>query len=175
MLHWWSNLCYALQLKGHRILTFRFMILSCVNTNISLQFECLKNKSVFSYWPLLQHNIAPLSETLCFSSCPFLAPPTCIPPIWFDQKDSIGQTSVIDVHVYNVFKQFYMENLLRQQLWNQQMPALFFFHSPYSSQCGRKANESASWPLTFGTSINGFVLSGMATALYSREYSSSAF
>lgn len=65
-----------------------------------------------------------------FSSCPFLAPPTCIPRIWFDQKDNTGQTSVIDVHLHNVFKQFYMENLLRQQLWNQQMPALLFFIVP---------------------------------------------
>ena len=62
---------------------------------------------------------------------------------WFDQKDNIGQTSVIDVHLRNVFKLFYMENNLRQQLWNKQMPVFFFFHSPYSSQCGRKACESA--------------------------------
>ena len=46
---------------------------------------------------------------------------------WFDQKDNIGQTSVIDVHLRNVFKLFYMENNLRQQLWNKQMPVLFFF------------------------------------------------
>ena len=56
------------------MLLFRFIILFGVTTGIDLHTLILKNKSVLSCCPLLQHYVFPLSETLNFSSCLFKAP-----------------------------------------------------------------------------------------------------
>ena len=56
-------------------------------------FMCLqqvlkKNTSVFSYCSVLQHRVLPLSETLCFNSCLFKAPP----PEYIVSSDWSAQT-----------------------------------------------------------------------------------
>lgn len=75
----------------------------------------------------------------------------------------------------SAFVVFYNQPYQAAALEHTNACSVFPMYSASQNVVGKKTCESAFRPLTFGANINGIVLSRMATALYSREYSTSAF
>ena len=92
------------------MLIFRFINVYSVTTKKSLRALRPPKPSVFSYCPLLQHSIPPLSDTLCFSSCLIKALPLCT------QSGLIGQLTHASAHAANNNRAVVLNQLLCAKL-----------------------------------------------------------